>query len=75
MAAFKMRFEAVADLRRHSVVCFDRAGLQSAVPGEQREEEESGDKPKHAEGQQQARQIITDQWAFKRSLQMWPSPM
>ena len=70
-----MRLEAVVDLKRHSLVCFDRAGLQNAVPGEQREEEESGDKTKHAEGQQQARQIIKDQWTFKRSLEMWPSPM
>ncbi len=28
-----------------------------------------------AVAQQQRRQIISDPWAFKRSLEMWPSPV
>ena len=62
------------------LVCHTGKGCDGAVEEVHEETEASGDGPviNKAEANNQSkmqRQIITDPWAFKRSLEMWPSPM
>ena len=51
------------------------AGTDNQEPESFKTDNTEAQSEAHPQQAEEARQLITDPWAFKRSLEMWPSPM